>query len=146
MTVPDIPAHVARLIAYFESMTPETVPEIAAYYTDDAYFKDPFNEVSKCAEIEAIFAHMFVQLEAPYFSVQQWIGGERDGFLIWVMHFRSRLMKGGGSQSIRGVSHLRFNTAGRINYHRDYWDTGEELYAKLPVIGWFVRWLRNRAG
>ncbi len=34
---------------------------------------------------------------------------------------------------------------GRIQRHRDYWDTAEEVYAKLPVLGALVRWLRRKA-
>jgi hypothetical protein len=36
---------------------------------------------------------------------------------------------------MRGVSHLRSIADGKVNFHRDYWDTGEELYMKLPAIG-----------
>ena len=41
---------------------------------------------------------------------------------------------------------LRFGEDGKVNYHRDYWDTGEELYAKLPLIGGAVRFLRRTMG
>ena len=50
-----------------------------------------------------------------------------------------------GEQCIHGGSHLRFAPDGRIAEHRDYWDAAEELYAKLPVIGALMRWLRARA-
>ena len=49
-------------------------------------------------------------------------------------------------QIIRGVSHLRFGDDGKVTYHRDYWDTGEELYGKLPLIGGAVRFLRRAIG
>jgi len=46
-------------------------------------------------------------------------------------------------QVIRGVTHLKFGTDGKVNYHRDYWDAAEELYMKLPVIGRLMRGLRK---
>ena len=49
---------------------------------------------------------------------------------------------GGEMQVIRGVSHLKFDAAGKVNYHRDYWDAVEELYMKLPVLGMLMRGLR----
>ena len=33
------------IIAWFESLTPESVARTGDYYSPDAYFKDPFNEV-----------------------------------------------------------------------------------------------------
>ena len=136
-------AHVDKLISFYERMSPGTVAEIADIYAADAYFKDPFNEFNGVDRIEAIFRHMYQQVEDPRFLVREWSGTERDGFLVWDMHFRSRMMRGGNVQTIRGVSHIRFDAAGKVAYHRDYWDTGEELYAKLPVIGWLIRWLRK---
>jgi steroid delta-isomerase len=45
---------------------------------------------------------------------------------------------------VRGATHLRFNGRGKVVYHRDYWDAAEELYAKLPLLGALMRWLRRR--
>jgi hypothetical protein len=55
---------------------------------------------------------------------------------------------GGGRVQITtdlSFSHIRFDASGKVNYHRDYWDTGEELYAKLPVLGWLIRRLKRMA-
>ena len=58
------------------------------------------------------------------------------------MSFRLRSWKPQLLRLIHGVSHLRFDEQGEVTYHRDYRDTGEELYAKLPLIGGAVRYLR----
>jgi len=49
---------------------------------------------------------------------------------------------------VRGATHLRFDAAGKVVLHRDYWDAAEELYAKLPLLGVLMRGLqrRGRAG
>ena len=136
-------SHIDRLIAFYESMSPETVSKISEVYTSDAYFKDPFNEFTGVNKIETVFRHMYQQLEGPSFSVRGWSGTDDEGFVLWDMHFRSRMMRGREAQTIHGVSHIRFDESGKVRYHRDYWDTGEELYAKLPVIGWLINWLRR---
>ena len=41
--------------------------------------------------------------------------------------------------------HLRFDGAGRVTLHRDYWDAAEELYAKLPLLGCLMRGLARMA-
>ena len=48
-------------------------------------------------------------------------------------------------QTIRGGSHLILNADGKIVSHREYWDSAEELYEKLPVVGALMRWLKKRA-
>jgi steroid delta-isomerase len=69
---------------------------------------------------------------------------ERGALLTWDFTFRIRRFRPQVAQCIHGASHVRFDTAGRVSYHRDYWDAAEELYAKLPLIGPVIRWLRSR--
>jgi hypothetical protein len=46
---------------------------------------------------------------------------------------------------VRGATQLAFDPhSGLVVLHRDYWDTGEELYARLPLLGAVMRWLRRR--
>jgi steroid delta-isomerase len=138
--------HVDKLIAFYETISPASVARIADVYAPDAYFKDPFNEFNGIHKLEGVFLHMFRQLDNPRFVVRGWSGTDDEGFVIWDMHFRSRFIRGDGDQTIHGVSHIRFDESGKVSYHRDYWDTGEELYAKLPVIGWLIRRLRRAIG
>ncbi len=133
-----------RLIAFYETLTPATVGRVAELYAADARFKDPFNEVSGVAAIGAIFAHMFVQVLAPRFVVTSRIAQGDQAFLAWDFHFRMKRFSR-EQQCVRGSTHLRFDDAGRIALHRDYWDAAEELYEKLPLLGGLMRALK-RAG
>ena len=47
--------------------------------------------------------------------------------------------------TIRGATHLEFDTDGKVMLHRDYWDAAEELYARLPVLKWLMRALARQA-
>ena len=46
-------------------------------------------------------------------------------------------------ECIHGGTLVHFDAQGRVTLHRDYWDTAEELYEKLPVLGRLMRWLRQ---
>ena len=137
-------AHIDQLIRAYEGLSPESVESLSDIYASDAYFKDPFNEVRGVDRILEIFHDMYRRIEQPRFVVHQWSGSAQDGFLVWDMRFVSRQMRGGPDQLIRGVTHIRFSDDGKVTYHRDYWDTGEELYVKLPVIGRLIAWLRRK--
>jgi steroid delta-isomerase len=117
---------------------------MATIYTEDAYFKDPFNEVRRVEDIQAIFTRMFEALEGPRFVVINRICEGDQAMLEWDFHFRIRSFRPSHAWCIHGVSHLRLSADGRVCHHRDFWDTGEELYARLPGIGAVVRFLRRR--
>ncbi|MBS0370162.1 MAG: nuclear transport factor 2 family protein [Proteobacteria bacterium] len=132
-----------RLIAFYHALTPDSVERFPEFYSTDAYFKDPFNEVRGTRAIQRIFAHMFQQVDKPRFVVTEQMHGPHGATLLWEFSYRTRLWGRGEVQVIRGVSHLKFSGDGKISYHRDYWDAAEELYMKLPLIGRFMRWLKS---
>ena len=131
------------LIAFYQNLSPDSIAHFADYYAEDAFFKDPFNEVRGLAAIQRIFKHMFQQVSAPRFTIGERVVDENGALLVWEFSFHLRLWGRDKAQLIRGVSHLRFNAEGKVVWHRDYWDAAEELYAKLPGIGWLMRRLKK---
>lgn len=132
-----------RLASWFETLSPDSLKTIDQFYTRTAYFKDPFNEVRDIRHIEHIFSEMFVQFQQPRFVVQDQVCDDKQqqALLTWHFLFDWR----GKPWCILGSSHLRFTPEGLVEYHRDYWDASEELYEKLPVIGFVLRALKKRA-
>lgn len=139
------PEHVARVIAFFETLTPQTLDQLPQVYAADARFKDPFNDVRGLPAIRGILAHMFVALRQPRFVITRQVTQEADCFLTWDFYFFMDRLSSGTEQKIAGATHLVFDAEGRIELHRDYWDAAEELYEKLPVVGSLMRWLKRRA-
>jgi steroid delta-isomerase len=133
-----------RLIDYWQTLTPESVATIASVYADDARFRDPFNDVRGIDRIRHIFADMFIRLDAPRFTIIETIEQPHGVLLIWDFDFRIRALKPALQRRVHGASHIRFDAAGRVNYHRDYWDAAGELYEQLPVVGTLMRWLKAR--
>ncbi len=124
------------LIRFYQELTPASLDRFPSFYTADAYFKDPFNEVRGIDAIQQIFSDMFERLDAPRFVVTERLADGVSAVLIWEFRY-------GKAQCIRGISHLRFALDGRVAYHRDYWDAAEELYMKLPGFGIVMRGLRR---
>jgi ketosteroid isomerase-like protein len=135
----------ARIEAFFAALTPADLARLSDFYTPDAYFKDPFNEVSGIAAIEGIFRHMFDALDAPRFVITRRMVDGDQCFLVWEFRFGFKNFHKGVQQVVHGGSHLLLAPDGRIRAHRDYWDAAEELYEKLPLVGGMMRWLKRRA-
>jgi steroid delta-isomerase len=129
-----------RLVKAFEALTPATVDVLATLYAEGAHFRDPFNDVRGRAAVAHIFRHMFEQVDAPRFEVHSAMSEGADAWLDWTMHLEMR----GRTMKIEGATRLRFDGAGQVAEHRDYWDAAQELYEKLPLIGGLMRWLRRK--
>jgi steroid Delta-isomerase len=136
---------VNNIVNYFETLTEASVLNLPDYYVEDAYFKDPFNEVRGVKHIQHIFSHMYTALDKPRFIITSRIVEDNACFLVWDFKFYMKNYDKTNEQTIRGGSHLILNADGKIVSHRDYWDAAEELYEKLPVVGALMRWLKKRA-
>lgn len=138
-------AALARIVHFFETLTPQSVVNLSQMYDPNARFKDPFNDVTGVAAITRIFEHMFVSLDKPRFVVTQQIRQGEQCFLTWEFRFNFKGYKQNTEQVILGATHLVLsNTTGLITLHRDYWDAAEELYEKLPLLGALMRWVKRR--
>jgi steroid delta-isomerase len=136
--------HLEAVIHFFDHIAVDSIHRLAELYTEDAYFKDPFNEVRGIEKITPIFTHMFTQVDAPRFVVTGSVLQDDQAFLTWDFLFRMKRFSV-EEQCIRGATHIRFADDGRIEFHRDYWDAAEELYEKLPVLGALMRFLKRMA-
>ena len=135
---------VQHLVDFFETLTVERTQDLSAVYTNDAYFKDPFNEVRGLPAVTRIFQHMFVQVEKPRFRITSTVLEGNTAFLCWEFYFYMKKFNP-KEQCIRGATHIRFAPDGKVEMHRDYWDAAEELYEKLPLLGSLMRWLKRTA-
>lgn len=130
----------AAVADFYSTLTPDSLSRLGDIYAPDAHFRDPFNDVTGIGAIAQIFEHMFATVEAPQFIINTCIVQHTEAMLGWDFH----LMLRGREIVIHGVTHLRFDAAGLVSLHRDYWDAAEELYQHLPVVGAAMRLLRRR--
>ena len=144
MTQDEVRAAALRAKAFYESIGPADLRRLNEVYADDAYFRDPFNEVTGLPKIARIFGAMFEHLDDVRFEILDLVADGSGAMLTWNMRYRVRRWRPRETQAIHGATHLRFAPDGRIAYHRDYWDAANELYAKLPMIGPVMRWLRRK--
>ena len=138
-------AALARVIDFWEALSPSTVHAIDRVYSDKASFRDPFNDVHGIDAIRKILDHMFDALTDVRFEIVDAARDGDNGFLTWNMKFRLK-SRPNDAQRIHGASHIRFDGSGLVVGHRDYWDAGEEVYEKVPVLGALIRLVKRRIG
>ena len=128
------------LLAWYGTLTPQSLARMSEFYHPQARFKDPFNDVQGAAGIRRVFEHMFASTEAPRFLIREELADAHRAFVTWDFSFGLR----GQRYVVHGATRFGFDLDGLVTEHRDYWDPAEELWQKLPVIGAPVGWLRRR--
>lgn len=128
-------------LRFFEALKPASLDQLATVYTEDARFADPFSDVRGLQAIRRVFEHMFENAPDAHFIIHESAWSGERWFLYWTMEFTAR---SGKPWSITGTSRVAINDDGRVSEHLDYWDSGQQFYARLPVLGAVIRAIRRR--
>lgn len=126
---------------FFETVTPETLNGVTAFVSEEIRFIDPFSDVTGTDAYIRVFEKMYEDVEDPKFAILEEAWGEDVCFLKWLMTCHIRRV---GDWSVEGMTELRFDDDAKIILHRDYWDAGASIYAKIPVVGWVIGLVRRR--
>ena len=125
---------------WFTSLNRSAIDSIESKYDSEVFFKDPFNEIHGVEGVRKLYLDMFDHLQEPHFIFQEILESDDQVFVVWDFLFKIK----GKKLCIHGSSHLKFNQKGLIFYHRDYWDVGEELLLKIPLLKIFYGFLKRR--
>lgn len=146
----NVQGYIAALDRYadlYETISTADIDRLDEYFAPGARFKDPFNDVHGLEEIRHVFRRMFETCLNVDFTVEDRFLNNATGCLVWhfqftpdIPGFRNR------TWTVNGASRIRFDEQGRITEHIDYWDSGEYFYARLPVVGAVVRFIKRRVG
>lgn len=139
-----IDSGVATFRQTFSDLTRDDLAQrISELYAEEFYFNDTVHIARQRSELVDYMARTGQGLEQNRVEVHKVIRDGSDVYVRWEMTFRSRALgKRIDSHSI-GMTHLRFDENGKIILHQDFWDSGNALYAHLPVVGFFVRRARG---
>lgn len=136
---------VERFEKFLSILTAEGVRgETKNVYSADAYFSDTLKELSGAATIEDYLARTAESTESCTVDFLDLSSHDGEYYFRWMMHIKFKKFKKGEVQSSIGMTHIRFNKEGKVSFHQDYWDSGANLFEKIPVLGAVIRKIKGR--
>jgi hypothetical protein len=113
-------------------------------YAADAYLDDTLALHHGAAEIEAYFIKTSEAMTDYQVTIDDVARSGDDYYVRWTMVFAAPALSGGKPVHSVGISQVRFNREGKVAFHQDFWDSGKNFYAHLPVVGGAVGFVRKR--
>ncbi len=128
-------------IRLYEELSLERIDELESFVDVSVRFKDPFNDIVGRTKLRKLLKRVLSSVSNPVFRVtsQSWDGDVL--YLRWSFNGHIKML---GNWSVEGMSEVIFNEQGMVIEHIDYWDTGEQFYEKIPIIGGLLRIIKNR--
>ncbi|GGE73145.1 transcriptional regulator [Streptosporangium jomthongense] len=140
-----VPAVLEEFRVLFNQLDKGNLGKLPTVYSGDIRFIDPLGSVEGIDALNHYFAGAYANVISCRFEFDDSVVQGRFATIPWLMHLRHKRIRGGREIQVAGISHLEIE-AGKICYHRDYFDAGQLLYENLPVIGGVIRWVKGYAG
>lgn len=120
-----------------------TEANIREVYASELYFNDTFKIIHDIDELVQYMAESADHVNSTQVDILDVIRSKEDYFIRWAMEMKLSVKgKDIHSHSI-GITQLRFNEQGKVVFHQDFWDSSEAFYEHLPVLGRWVKKIKD---
>lgn len=135
-----------RFRRFFADFSPTKVTRlIDDTYAEDVWFNDTLKTVRGRSALREYLAHSAAAVQSCRVQVHEVIpNGSGDYYVRWSMTIRFKRFKTDRDTHTIGMSHIRFDPAGRVVLHQDYWDSTQGLFEHIPVLGWLIGRIKAR--
>lgn len=130
--------------AHADLKAPGMAESIKSAYAEDLYFNDTLQTHTNRDSLIEYLSATAEKVDYNRVQIQEIIPSGDDYFVRWAMQTGFTVLgKTVETESI-GMSHIRLDEAGKINFHQDFWDNTEGFFRHLPVVGYLIGKTKER--
>ena len=118
---------------------PDFAERVSEVYAEDAFFNDTIKTVHGVEHIREYLVESGEAIDKGEVEFVDLVSDNGNYYFRWVMTIQfKKFARGEDTRSI-GMTHIRFNSQGRVVLHQDYWDSSAGLFEHVPILGWMLR-------
>ena len=124
--------------------TDDTAERARELYAQDLYFSDALMLTNSKDSVVEHFRGLVdggARVEVDMLDV---LVQDSDVYLVWLMTAEFQPIRKAVTSKTIGITHARFNTAGEVILHQDFWDTGLGFYQHVPGLGSGIKAINRR--
>jgi steroid Delta-isomerase len=133
-----------RYREFLETLAPQHLVRLPDLASPAIHYHDPFVDAQGLPAVRRVFTAMVEDVVDPRYTFTHCAGDGDTWFLRWHFTCRPKTIGRGHPWICDGITELRFDAAGLVVEHVEHWDSGEQVYEKIPVLRALIRWTRRR--
>lgn len=135
--------NVKKTIFVFNELRSDNTHILDDYYASDVVFYDPVGSIKTIDKMKLYYQNMYDGVENIRFDFSNFAKQGEIYYFSWVMYLKTPKLNNSKEFPVTGVSEIHFRD-GLVYYHRDYFDLGEMVYERIPVVGWLTKKIKKR--
>jgi hypothetical protein len=128
---------------YNQLETINLADNVTKAYAEKLYFNDTVVTLHDRQALQKYLQHTQEALDSMQFEVLDTYEKNNDVLVRWSMRTQFTILGQQRDVHSIGISHLRFDSDGKIIVHQDYWDSTQGFYQHIPIIGELLRWIKS---
>lgn len=134
-----------RVESLFDNYTREYLEDqVTKVYAEKLYFRDAFKQLESSDKLRDYFLQGLDPLEGAEFDFQRVIRSADEFYIDWIMRLDFEKTPTGTWEESIGMTHMRFNSEGKVIFHQDYWDPTDIVYKRIPVARQLINFVKKR--
>lgn len=135
---------ISNFIETYQRLDKHHLHLLADIYASDIEFQDPLHKINGLTDLHQYFEKMYANVTHCHFVIHDSFHIENKAAVYWSMNLQHPKLRSGKTIVVDGHSHLIFEQD-KIRYHRDYFDIGSMLYEHIPLVGYAIQMIKQRA-
>ncbi len=113
-------------------------------YSADAYLDDTLVIHHGAAAIQDYFAKTAKAMTSCHVTIDDVSKSGKNYYVRWTMAFAAPALSGGEKVHSIGISQVCFDREGKVTFHQDFWDAGQNFFGHLPIVKGAIGFVRGR--
>ena len=123
---------------------PDLQQRIGSTYAEEIYFNDTFRTLKSREQLVDYLQETAARVKSTTTEFKEYAQGGSSYYVRWTMHIEFDVQGKTIVTDSIGISQIRFDDAGLIRFHQDFWDNTEGFFQHLPFVGYMVGKVKTR--
>lgn len=129
---------------FFDSLNKSNLEMVDKFYDKNAVFQDPIHTLNGSESIKAYYAGLYKNVESIRFEYGKSIESADTVSFTWKMILKAPALDK-NELTVEGSSFVTFGgSEGKAVWHRDYFDMGEFVYERIPILKSIIGYIKGR--
>ena len=128
-------SNIERSKDFFRKLDKDHLELVDGFYDPNTLFQDPVHELRGSNAVKNYYSGLYQNVTEIHFEFKNAWESESTVTLEWRMHLKASAIQSGKEITVDGASLITFGgPEGKAIRHRDYFDMGEFIYERVPVL------------
>ena len=130
--------------AHKDLKAPDMAQHIEAAYAEELYFNDTLKTLISRDSLVDYLKQTAERVDYNRVQIEDIIDSGENYYVRWTMQTGFSVFGRSIETESIGMSHIRLDDQGKINFHQDFWDNTEGFFRHIPVVGYLIGKTKQR--